>query len=184
MSGIEAARQLPILVREARLEDVPVIQAIYAHHVLNSFATFEEVPPDPAEMNRRREDILARGFPYVVAERGGQVRGYAYCSSFRPRSAYRYTVEDSVYVAPDAVGQGFGRAAMREVIRRATALGMRQMMAVIGDSANSASIKMHESLGFERVALLRSVGFKLGRWVDSVIMQLALGEGDRTPPTR
>lgn len=184
MSGIEAAQQLPILVREARLEDMAVTQAIYAHHVRHSFATFEEVPPDLAEMNRRREEILKRGFPYVVAERGGQVRGYAYCNLFRPRSAYRYTVEDSVYVAPDAVGQGFGRAAMREVIRRATELGMRQMMAVIGDSANSASIKMHESLGFQRAAVLRAVGFKLGRWVDSVIMQLALGEGDSTPPAR
>lgn len=173
-----------ILVREARRADVPAIRDIYAHHVLHSVASFEEVPPDEAEMNRRREEILAKGFPYLVAERQGAVRGYGYCNSFRPRAAYRYTVEDSVYVAPDAVGQGFGRAVMREVIRRATALGMRQMVAVIGDSGNSASISMHESLGFRRVAVLRSVGFKLGRWVDGTVMQLELGEGDRTPPGR
>jgi L-amino acid N-acyltransferase YncA len=184
MSGVETVPSPSILVRDARPEDMPVLQAIYAHHVLNSVGTFEEVPPDLAEMNRRREEIQARGFPYVAAERDGVVKGYAYCNSFRPRSAYRFTVEDSVYVAPDAVGQGFGRAALREVIRRATALGMRQMVAVIGDSANSASIHMHETLGFSRQAVLRAVGFKLGRWVDAVIMQLALGGGDDTPPVR
>ena len=118
MSGIEAVPSPSILVRDARPEDMPALQAIYAHHVLNSVGTFEEVPPDLAEMNRRREEIQARGFPYIAAERDGMVKGYAYCNSFRPRSAYRFTVEDSVYVAPDAVGQGFGRAAMREVIRR------------------------------------------------------------------
>jgi len=173
-----------IAVRDATPADMAAIREIYAHHVLHSVASFEEVPPDEAEMNRRREEVVAKGFPYLVAERQGIVRGYGYCSSFRPRSAYRYTVEDSVYVAPDAVGQGFGRAVMREVIRRATALGMRQMIAVIGDSASGASIKMHESLGFQRVAVLPSVGFKLGRWVDGVIMQRALGEGDGTDPAR
>ena len=171
-----------ILVREARYEDVRAIRAIYAHHVLHSVASFEEAPPDETEMNRRREEILAKGFPYLVAERQGVVRGYGYCNSFRPRSAYRYTVEDSVYVAPDAVGQGFGRAVMREVIRRATALGMRQMVAVIGESESGASISMHESLGFRRVAVLQAVGFKLGRWVDGIVMQLELGDGDRSLP--
>jgi phosphinothricin acetyltransferase len=184
MSGIETVPAPSILVRDARPEDMPVLQAIYAHHVLHSVATFEEVPPDLAEMHRRREEILARGFPYVVAEHDGVVEGYAYCNSFRTRSAYRYTVEDSVYVAPDAVGKGFGRAAMREVIGRATALGLRQMVAVTGDSPNSASIRMHERLGFHREAVLHAVGFKFGRWVDGVIMQLALGEGDGTPPAR
>jgi phosphinothricin acetyltransferase len=183
MSAVETMPS-PIRVRDVRPEDMPVLQAIYAHHVLNSVATFEEVPPDLAEMNRRREEILSRGFPYVVSERDGLVRGYAYCNSFRLRSAYRFTVENSVYVAPDAVGQGFGRAAMDEVIRRATALGMRQMVAVTGDSANSASIRMHESLGFRREAVLHAVGFKFGRWVDGVIMQRALGEGDSSPPGR
>ncbi|HWA43046.1 MAG TPA: GNAT family N-acetyltransferase [Hypericibacter adhaerens] len=184
MSAVETFPSPSILVRDARADDMPVLQAIYAHHVLNSVATFEEVPPDLAEMNRRREEIQARGLPYVAAERDGVVRGYAYCNTFRARSAYRFTVEDSVYVAPDATGQGFGRSALREVIRRATALGMRQMVAVIGDSANSASIGMHESLGFHREAVLHAVGFKHGRWIDGVIMQLALGEGDSTPPAR
>jgi L-amino acid N-acyltransferase YncA len=174
-----------ILVRDAAAEDVAAIHAIYIHHVLHGVASFEEVAPDLAEMNRRREDVRARGLPYLVAARAGVVRGFAYAGPFRPRSAYRYTVEDSVYVAPDAVGQGFGRACLTEVIRRCTALGMRQMVAVIGDSGNSASIRLHESLGFQRAALLRSVGFKLGRWVDSVIMQRPLGEADTTlPPLR
>lgn len=193
MSDAGAAQELPplrpippdMVVRDATRSDVPTIQAIYAHHVLHGAASFEEVPPDEAEMNRRREEILARGLPYLVAEHAGVVRGFAYAGPFRPRSAYRYTVEDSVYVAPDAVGQGFGRAALTEVIKRCTALGLRQMVAVIGDSGNHASIRLHESLGFQRAALLRSVGFKLGRWVDSVIMQRALGEGDSTlPPSR
>jgi phosphinothricin acetyltransferase len=173
-----------IVVRDATAEDVVAIHAIYAHHVLHGWGSFEEVAPDIAEMNRRREEVRARGLPYLVAARAGVVRGFAYAGPFRPRSAYRHTVEDSVYVAPDAVGQGFGRAALAEVIRRCTGLGLRQMVAVIGDSGNSPSIRMHESLGFQRAALLRSVGFKLGRWVDSVIMQRALGEGDATLPPR
>ncbi|MBX6323311.1 MAG: N-acetyltransferase [Rhodospirillaceae bacterium] len=178
-----APARADILVREATAEDVPAIQAIYAHHVLGGLASFEEAAPDAPEMDRRRRDVLARGLPYLVAARGGVVRGFAYAAPFRPRSAYRFTVEDSVYVAPDAVGQGFGRAALTEVIRRCTALGLRQMVAVIGDSGNGASIRLHESLGFQRAALLRSVGFKLGRWVDIVIMQRPLGEGDRSLPS-
>jgi phosphinothricin acetyltransferase len=174
-----------MLVRNAVAEDMPAVLAIYRYHVLHSAGSFEEVAPDLAEMNRRREDVLRRGLPYVVASRAGVVRGYAYAGPFRPRSAYRYTVEDSVYVAPDAIGQGFGRAALGEVIKRCTALGLRQMVAVIGDSANTASIRLHESLGFAHAGLLHSVGFKLGRWVDSVLMQRALGEGDSgLPPGR
>jgi phosphinothricin acetyltransferase len=192
MSAASAAQQLPplrpipadMVVRDAAIADVPMIQAIYAHHVLHSAGSFEEIAPDEAEMNRRRDDIVARGLPYLVAEQAGVVRGFAYAGPFRPRSAYRYTVEDSVYVAPDAVGQGFGRAALGEVIMRCTALGLRQMVAVIGDSGNLASIRLHESLGFQRAALLRSVGFKLGRWVDSVIMQRGLGESDTVLPGR
>lgn len=171
-----------IAVRDATPADMAAIREIYAHHVLHSVASFEEVPPDEAEMNRRREEVVAKGFPYLVAERQGIVRGYGYCSSFRPRSAYRYTVEDSVYVAPDAVGQGFGRAVMREVIRRATALGMRQMIAVIGDSANEPSIGLHARAGFMPAGTMRAIGFKFGRWVDSVMMVRPLGDGDRSPP--
>ena len=169
-------------LRDAAPEDVPAIQSIYAHHVLHGFASFEEEAPDAAEMDRRRRDIQGRGLPYLVAERDGVVHGFAYAGPFRSRPAYRYTVEDSVYVAPAAVGQGFGRSLLGEVVRRCTALGLRQMVAVIGDSGNSASIRLHESLGFRRAATLRSVGFKFGRWVDSVIMQLGLGEGDDTLP--
>jgi len=171
-----------IVVREANREDVAAIRTIYAHHVLNGVATFEEVPPDETEMNRRREDILGRGLPYLVAEAQGRIAGFAYAGPFRPRSAYRHTVEDSIYVSPDAVGQGFGRALVAELVARCTRLGLRQMVAVIGDSANSASIRLHESVGFTRAAVLRGVGFKLGRWVDSVIMQLPLGPGDNRPP--
>lgn len=169
-------------LREAEAADVPAIQAIYAHHVLHGFASFETVPPEAAEMEGRRQDIVGRGLPYLVAAREGRVCGFAYAGPFRPRAAYRYTVEDSVYIAPDAMGQGYGRLLLAELIQRCTALGMRQMVAVIGDSGNSASIRLHERLGFERAALLRSVGFKLGRWVDSVIMQRSLGPGDRTLP--
>jgi phosphinothricin acetyltransferase len=172
------------VIREATAADVPTIHRIYAHHVLHGLASFEEVPPDAAEMRRRLEDILARGLPFVVAERDGAVQGYAYAGPYRHRTAYRYAVEDSVYVAPEAVGQGLGRAALAEVVRRATDRGMRQMVAVIGDAANRPSIRLHEALGFTHAGRLRSVGFKFGRWVDSVIMQLALGPGDGRPPDR
>lgn len=172
----------PLLIRPADSVDLPAIQAIYAHHVLHGVASFEEVPPDVAELDRRRADIVARGLPYLVAERDGALRGYAYAGPYRPRAAYRFTVEDSVYVAPDAVGQGVGNGLLREVIDRCTARGMRQMLAVIGDSGNSASIRLHARLGFRHAGHLQSVGFKLGRWVDSVIMQLALGEGEATLP--
>ncbi len=177
-----AAPRSAIVLRLAEPGDVPAIHAIYSHHVLFGVASFEEAAPDQAEIDRRRRDILVRGLPYLVAIRDGTVHGFAYAGPYRPRSAYRFTVEDSVYVAPDAVGQGFGRALLVEVIARCSALGMRQMLAVIGDSDNSASIRLHESLGFRRAALLQSVGFKHGRWVDSVIMQLALGPGDTRLP--
>ncbi len=157
---------------------MPAIHAIYAHHVLHGLASFEEVPPDEAELDRRRADIVARGLPYLVAVIDGRVRGYAYAGPYRPRSAYRFSVEDSVYVAPDAAGRGVGRALLGEVIRHCAALGMRQMVAVIGDSGNGASIRLHEALGFRRAGELRSIGFKLGRWVDSVLMQLELGQPD------
>jgi len=171
-----------VVVREATAADLPTIQRIYAHHVLHGLASFEEAPPDVAEMRRRFDDIQARGLPFVVAGLDGGVQGYAYAGPYRQRSAYRYAVEDSVYVAPDAVGRGLGRAALTEVIRRADAAGFRQMIAVIGDSANLPSIRLHESLGFRHAGTLRGVGFKLGRWVDSVFMQMSLGQGDGLPP--
>ncbi len=171
-----------LLVRDAGAADVPAIAAIYAHHVRHGLASFEETPPDAAEIGRRLSEIRARGLPYLVVELDGALRGFAYAGPYRTRSAYRYSVEDSVYVAPGAVGSGIGRAALAEVIERSTALGMRQMIAVIGDSGNSASIRLHEALGFRRSGLLQSAGFKLGRWVDSVIMQRCLGVGDSMLP--
>jgi phosphinothricin acetyltransferase len=173
-----------IIVRDATPADLPIIQSIYAHHVLTGLASFEEVPPDAAEIERRYREIVARGLPYVVAETDGRVGGYAYAGPYRTRPAYRYTVEDSVYVAPDAAGRGLGRAALAEVIQRATERGCRQMIAIIGDSGNHPSLRLHEKLGFRHAAILQAVGFKFGRWVDTVLMQLSLGAGDSHLPER
>ena len=169
-------------VRPARADDIAAITAIYAGHVLTGLATFEEVPPDAAEMARRHADIAGRGLPYLVAEEAGGVVGYAYAGPYRPRSAYRFTVEDSIYLAPGAAGRGLGRALLTRVIAESTAWGARQMLAVIGDSGNAASIGLHRSLGFRHLAVLEAVGFKFGRWVDSVTLQLPLGEGSATLP--
>jgi len=158
------------------------ITAIYRHHVLGGAATFETVPPDEPEMARRRDDVLARGLPYVVAELDGVLAGYAYAAPYRSRAAYRYTVEDSVYVAPTMPRRGAGRALLDALVAACAASSCRQMVAVIGDSANAASIGLHAACGFRHVGLLPGVGFKLGRWVDSVLMQRALGAGERTLP--
>jgi phosphinothricin acetyltransferase len=160
-----------LILRDAQDNDMAAIQAIYAHHVTHGLASFEETPPDLEEMRRRRTDILAGGLPYVVVEIGGKIGGYAYAGPYRARPAYRYAVEDSVYVAPDCAGKGAGRLALSTVIERCTQAGFRQMVAVIGDSGNEASIALHERLGFRRAGVLTAVGFKLGRWVDSVLMQ-------------
>ena len=173
-----------IIIRDAIPTDLPSIRSIYAHHVLHGLASFEEVPPDAVEIERRYRDLVARGLPYVVAEADGRVAGFAYARPYRTRPAYRYTVEDSVYIAPDAVGRGLGHAALSEIIDRVTALGFRQMIAVIGDSANQPSIRLHERLGFRHAATLQAVGFKFGRWVDSVLMQLGLGHGESRLPDR
>jgi phosphinothricin acetyltransferase len=170
------------VIRPAGRADVPAITRIYTPHVLTSLATFEEVPPDEAEMGRRLDDVLARGLPYIVAEVGGEVVGYAYAAPYRARSAYRYSVEDSIYVAADALWRGIGTALLTDLIARCTALGYRQMIAVIGDSANEPSIGLHARAGFMPAGTLRSIGFKFGRWVDSVMMVRPLGDGDRTPP--
>jgi len=164
--------------------DLPAIQAIYAHHVSTGLASFEEVPPSLEEMRRRYDEVRERGLPYLTAELGGQVAGYGYCTLYRARSAYRNSLEDSIYIRQDMLGRGIGRLLLAELVRRCEGLGYRQMIAVIGDSANSASIGVHASQGFLRVGTLRSSGFKFGRWVDSVLMQRPLGPGDGTPPTR
>ncbi|MFY9316604.1 MAG: N-acetyltransferase family protein [Burkholderiales bacterium] len=171
-----------MLVRSAAPADLPAIQAIYAHHVLHGLASFEEVPPSVEEMRRRYEDVARQGLPYLAAEEKGELLGYGYCTLYRTRSAYRYTLEDSVYVKQGFQGKGIGKAVLQELITRCEALNYRQIIAVIGDSANAGSIKLHASLGFVRAGLLRSTGFKFGRWVDSVYMQLPLGSGDGTKP--
>ncbi len=171
-----------MLVRPAAPQDLPAIQSIYAHHVLHGLASFEEAPPSLEEMRRRYEEVAGHGLPYLVAVDKGEVLGYGYCTLYRTRSAYRYTLEDSIYVKQGLQRKGVGKALLAALIERCTALGYRQIIAVIGDSANAASIGVHASLGFVRAGNLRSTGYKFGRWVDSVLMQLPLGEGDGTKP--
>ena len=171
-----------MLIRPAAPQDLPAIQPIYAHHVVHGLASFEEVPPALEEMRRRFEEVTKQGFPYLVAEEKGEILGYGCCSLYRTRSAYRYTVEDSIYVKQGMQGKGVGKALLKELIARSEALGYRQIIAVIGDSANAGSIKLHASLGFVRAGVLRSTGYNFGRWVDSVYMQLPLGNGDGTKP--
>lgn len=171
----------PLTLRPCRADDLPAIQAIYAEAVRFGTASFELDPPDLTEMQARWQKVVTAGFPYLVALRQGEVVGYAYAGAYRPRPAYRGTVENSVYVAPAAQGLGVGRALIRALIAECTAAGFRQMVAVIGDSANAASIGLHRAMGFEPVGTLRSVGWKHGRWLDSVLMQRRLGPGDDTP---
>ena len=166
----------PPTVRAARDADVAEIAAIYGHYVRTALATFEVDPPDAAEMARRRAGVLAHGLPYLVAELEGSVAGYAYAAPYRLRPAYRFTVENSVYVHPAHAGKGLGRLLLSGLIAGCEAAGARQMVAVIGDSGNAASIGLHAALGFRHVGVLRSVGFKSGRWVDTVLMQRPLGE--------
>lgn len=172
------------LIRPSRDEDIAAISAIYGHHVLHGVASFEEVPPEPDELARRRHRILAGGLPYFVAEQKGRVLGYCYASLYRTRSAYRYTLEDSIYIDAAEVGRGLGRALLSAVIARCSELGYRQMVAVIGGSDQWPSIRLHETLGFTRTGLLPAVGFKFGGWVDTVLMQRSLGPGAASPPSR
>lgn len=179
-SAAEATRG-PLL-RDAGPDDLTAVRDIYAHHVATGLATFELTPPDRAEMARRYRQLRDAGLPYLVAELEGQICGFAYAGPYRPRPAYRYAVENSVYVAPDAQRRGAGRALLAALIDRCTELGYRQMVAVIGDSANLSSIRLHEALGFEVTGRLPSIGFKFGRWVDCVILQRPLGAGDTSLP--
>jgi phosphinothricin acetyltransferase len=169
-------------IRPATAADAPAIAGIYAQHVLHGTATFEEVPPDATEVARRQAEILGRGLPYLVATAGGQLIGYAYAGPLRPRSAYRFTLEDSIYLDPAATGRGLGRRLLDRLVADCTAVGARQLVAVIGDSANAASIALHARAGFAHVGTLRAVGLKFGRWLDTVEMQRPLGEGDATVP--
>ena len=172
-----------MIVRPAAAQDLPAIQSIYGQHVLHGLASFEEAPPPLEEMRRRYEDVVAHGLPYLAAEENGELLGYGYCTLYRTRSAYRHTVEDSIYVKDGRLRRGIGKAVLRELIARCEALNYRQIVAVIGDSANAGSIYLHASLGFVRAGLLRSTGYKFGRWVDSVYMQRPLGTGDGTKPS-
>ena len=171
-----------MLVRPVAAADLAAIQSIYAHHVLHGTASFEETPPTVQEIRGRYDDVVSRGLPYLAAEESGEVLGYGYCSLYRERSAYRYTLEDSVYVREDQHRRGVGRAILAALIERSESLGYRQLVAVIGDRAQAASIGLHASLGFLRAGTLRSVGFKFGRWIDTVIMQRPLGRGDGVRP--
>ncbi|MCA3245276.1 MAG: N-acetyltransferase [Azospirillum sp.] len=172
------------VLRAATDADLPAIQAIYAHHVLHGLGTFEETPPDLAEIAARRKAVVEKGLPWLVADAGGEILGYAYAGPFRPRSAYRFAVEDSIYVAPSAARRGVGKALLAELLTRCAAWGARQMVAVIGDSGNAGSIGVHSALGFANMGKIAGVGFKHGRWVDVVIMQKALGDGMTTLPAQ
>jgi L-amino acid N-acyltransferase YncA len=174
----------PLNLRACRLEDIDQVQAIYALEVQDGTASFEIEPPDVGEMQARFEAIAARGLPYLVAEIDGRIAGYAYAAPYRPRPGYRYTVEDSVYIARWAQRRGLGRALLHAVIERATDAGMHQMIAIIGDSAHAASIRLHERAGFRTVGTLTDVGLKFGRWLDTVLMQRPLGEGSASIPPR
>jgi L-amino acid N-acyltransferase YncA len=170
-----------MLVRDARDDDMAAVQAIYAHHVLHGTASFEEEPPSLAEMARRRADVLARGLPYLVAEIGGHIAGYSYATPYRARSAYRFTIENSVYVDQARHRGGIGRALLTELIARCERGEWRQMIAIIGGSGHQASIGLHAAFGFRHVGTLRAVGLKFGHWHDTVLMQRPLGSGAGAP---
>jgi L-amino acid N-acyltransferase YncA len=170
------------IIRPSRDADIAAIGGIYAHHVLHGVASFEETPPSIEEMATRRATILQHGLPYLVAEAGGRVIGYCYAAPFRPRSGYRFTLEDSIYIDAAEVGRGIGRALMTPLLARCEALGYRQIVAVIGGRETIASIRLHAALGFAHSGILPAVGFKFGRWIDIVLMQRALGPGPETLP--
>src|SRR6516165_3849383 len=171
-----------VVIRPSREGDVGQIAAIYRHHVLHGLASFEEIPPDADELAARRRAILARGLPYLVAERSRRVLGYCYAGPYRLRSAYRFTLEDSIYIDQAEVGRGLGRGLLTTLLDRCAELGYRQMVAVIGGSDTWPSIRLHAALGFTRIGILPAVGFKFGSWVDIVLMQRALGPGSTTAP--
>jgi phosphinothricin acetyltransferase len=172
----------PAVLRDCRLEDLAAVGEIYAREVREGTASFELEPPDLAELTARWQAIRRAGLPYFVAEQGGRIAGYAYAGPYRARPGYRFTVEDSVYIAPFARRQGIGRALLEAVVSGAADRGMRQMVAIIGDSAHLASIRLHEQAGFRLVGVLENVGCKFGRWLDTVIMQRALGDGAASVP--
>ena len=170
-------------IRQSSLQDVPSIARIYAHHVAHGTGSFETEAPDVAEMTRRRDEVLARQLPYLVAEHDGQVVGFAYANWFKPRPAYRFSAEDSIYVDDSMRGQGVGKLLLQALIAQCEAAGVRKLIAVIGDSANQGSVGVHQAAGFRHVGTMESVGWKFDRWLDIVMMERALGDSDTTPPT-
>ena len=170
------------IIRPSVETDLPAITRIYGHHVLHGTGTFETTPPSESDMATRRADVLSKGLPWLVVAEGDQILGFAYANWFKPRPAYRFSCEDSIYLAPEAAGKGLGRAVLAELLASLERAGVRKVMAVIGDSANAGSIGVHKALGFEQVGVVQSCGWKFERWLDIVLMQKSLGLGDTTPP--
>ncbi len=170
------------LIRPSQLEDLPAIQAIYEHHVRHGTGTFEIDAPSLADMTARRDDVLSKGLPYLVLEVAGSVQGFAYCNWFKPRPAYRFSAEDSIYLVPEAAGKGWGRLLLAELCRSAEQVGIRKLIAVIGDSGNAASIGVHTAVGFQHVGIVSGCGWKFERWLDIVMMEKALGHGQNGSP--
>lgn len=173
---------MTLTIRPSRDEDVPAITAIYAHHVLNGTGTFETEPPPAADMAARRADVLGKNLPYLVAEENGEVLGFAYCNWFKPRPAYRFSAEDSIYISEAARGRGLGGQLLAALSQAAESVGVRKLIAVIGDSANAGSIGVHRRHGFTQVGVLKDCGWKFGEWRDVVLMEKVLGEGSTTKP--
>lgn len=173
-----------LIIRPSSEDDLPVITEIYAHHVLYGTGTFEVDPPILEEMRGRRVDVLSKGLPWLVAVQDENVVGYAYCNWFKPRPAYRFSAEDSIYLSPNVAGIGIGRILLAELIAHAQRAGVRKLIAVIGDSANAGSIAVHKSAGFQPVGVLKSCGWKFDKWLDVVLMDIALGEADSTTPAK
>lgn len=168
-------------IRPATDNDMAEITAIYAHHVTHGTGTFETSPPDAKDMAARRADVLSRGLPYLVMEDAGCVKGFAYCNWFKPRPAYRFSAEDSIYLAADAAGKGYGRLLLTELMAQAERCGVRKLIAVIGDSNNAGSIGVHATCGFTHIGVMKSCGWKFDRWLDVVLMERSLGPGDSAP---
>ena len=169
-------------IRQAFDGDIPAVTAIYAHHVLHGTGTFETDPPTVAEMALRRADVLSKGLPYLVIENASEILGFAYCNWFKPRPAYRFSAEDSIYLLPQTAKQGLGRMLLAELIAQAERAGVRKLIAVIGDSENQGSIGVHRACGFQHVGVLSACGWKFERWLDVVLMERAIGAGDSTAP--
>lgn len=170
-------------IRPATDNDIATITAIYGHHVLHGTGTFETTPPDEKDMAARRADVLSKGLPYLVVEDTSGVIGFAYCNWFKPRPAYRFSAEDSIYLAPEAAGKGYGTLLLAELMTQAERCGVRKLLAVIGDSQNKGSVGVHTRCGFTHAGVLKSCGWKFERWLDVVMMERSLGQGDRTPPS-